>query len=153
MSISLKNIEDRVKALESVKYHQIKEVKHGNDGYIWFNSGLLIQWFRSERNAYGDTDNWAIKKFPVPFSEKPWFVSNQLVLVNPNSSFAYNERSCIRFGKCSATEFWYFNEGGDWPTYMSLILAIGLKVYYTFSIILMLILSNFLNIFIRKEVI
>lgn len=29
----------------------------------------------------------------------------------------------------------------------------GLKVYYTFSIILMLILSNFLNIFIRKEVI
>ena len=131
MSISLNNHESRIVALEKYKNFQIQEVKSGVNGYIKFVNGVLIQWVRFDRNSFDGNNNWAVAKWPTSFSEKPWNISVTLV-ANNASEGAYDQNVSINYGQTSATQLVYHQNLTAYPRYSTMILAIGLKIYYIF---------------------
>ena len=150
MSISLNNHESRIKALENMRNNWVKEIKNGAKGYVWFQNGLFVQWGLLNRPAGGDWHSWAIEKWPVPFSEKPWIISANCVLLEANAS-NYDNNISINYGKTTATEFVFYEAGANPPSYNTNFVAIGLKLYYNFSYNIYRLIYTFLE-FLFKEV-
>lgn len=122
MAISLKNVDDRLKVLENLKDQQILETKTGENGYIKFVNGLIIQWF-AYRGTIHD-GNWRKIDFPIPFKNKPWNVQGHLLLNVAGD--AYDDNISIRIYSTTNTTLWCYEEGASYPTYYPVFLAIGI---------------------------
>lgn len=138
MAISLKNVDDRLKILENLKDQQILETKTGENGYIKFVNGMMIQWFAYRGSIH--ISGWCKVSFPVPFKNKPWFIQGHLLANYPSGS-EYNDNISINIVSTSNTTLWCFEVGANYPTFYPVFLAIG--IYYI-PIVLMAVMLSWL---------
>lgn len=149
MSISLKyvgdtisNHESRIKALEDKFSTGVGKLVR-----LSGNNGVLSQ----------PMTNFDILYFRIKYSGNDGiWMSCPVSVFRSLRYIRWDERGGQNADRYYGTTFDYKSDtqvGAGNGGYASLVEIYGLKVYYTFSIILTLILSNFLNIFNRKEVI
>ena len=129
MAISLNDHEDRIAKLEKPYQHQVKEIKTGEDGYIWFNNGLMIQWWVVPKEING---GWTWVDFPVSFSQKPFSHTGQLVASKANIN-GYHNNHCIDWARTTNVGAYLYHEGSGRYNFRTQCIDIGLKQYYCFS--------------------